>query len=569
MTVRLHPRAAELRRLAAVAGGREEADLVVTGGALVNVFTEEVMEGWGLAVAGDRVAFVGLDEEVAARAGTATWRIELDGDLVAPGLIEGHTHLTRLGIGDMMDLQLRAGVTTTVVEFMELAVATGIAGVRALLAAAEPMAGRLLCTASGLIVLDPVVDARLDLEDWPALLDHPRVVGLGEVYWADLLRGHRRSEAMIAAAHERGLPVDGHGAGARPAALNALSAFGIASDHEGIDAEEVLARLRLGLHTMVRQGATRQDLHAIAPLWRDHELDGSRLTFVTDGIEPESALRGESLNQLVEQAVADGMPSARAIRMASHSAAERLGLGRWLGGLAPAMLADLVVLPRRPFAVRPRQVLLGGRAPEPSPAPVYPDWMLDSVSADGLRPELLAHPGRGRWRAMDQVAPLVTREVECDGSDAVLCVALDRHDPSRGFRGLWRGFGLRDGAVAISSCWEAAGLVVAGDRPVDMAAAARRVRDLRGGVAVVRDGRVLAEWAAPVAGLYSTAPATVVVDEVGAVNRALADLGCPWPNPILTIETLTTAAIPFLRICACGYVRLRDGAQLGVEWDLE
>src|SRR5215467_8292341 len=99
MTVRLHPRAAELRRLAAVARGREEASLIVTGGALVNVFTEEVIGGWGLAVA------------------------------------------------------------------------AGIAGVRALLAAAESMAGRLLCTASGLIVLDPVVDARLDMEDWPALLD--------------------------------------------------------------------------------------------------------------------------------------------------------------------------------------------------------------------------------------------------------------------------------------------------------------------------------------------------------------------------------------------------------------
>jgi adenine deaminase len=569
MTVRLHPRATELRRLAAVARGQAEADLVVTGGALVNVFTEEVIEGWGLAVSGDRIAFVGPDQEAAARAGPATRRIELEGDLVAPGLIEGHTHLTRLGLGEMQDLQVGAGVTTTIVEFMELAVAAGIAGVRALLAAAEPMAGRLFCTASGLIVLDRVVDARLDVEDWPGLLDHPRVVGLGEVYWADLLRGHRRSERMVAAAHERGLPVDGHGAGARPAALNALTAFGIGSDHEGIDAEEVLTRLRLGLHAMIRHGATRQDLPAIAPLWRDHELDGSRLTFVTDGLEPESALRGDSVNRLVEQAVEAGMPPARAIRMASHSAAERFGLGRWLGGLAPAMLADMVVLPRRPFAVRPRHVLVGGRAPEPSPAPVYPDWMLDIVRVDGLRPELLAHPGPGRWRAMEQVAPLVTREVECDGSDALVCVALDRHDPSRGFRGLWRGFGLRDGAVAISSCWEAPGIVVAGDRPDDMAAAARRVGDLRGGAAVVRGGRVLAEWAAPVAGLYSTVPAAAVVDQVGAVNRALAELGCPWPNPVLTVETLTTAAIPFLRICAGGYVRLRDGAQLGVEWDLE
>ena len=92
------------------------------------------------------------------------------------------------------------------------------------------------------------------------------------------------------------------------------------------------------------------------------------------------------------------------------------------------------------------------------------------------------------------------------------------------------------------------------------------MRDLRGGAAVVREGRVLAEWAAPVAGMYSIAPHGEVVEQVGAVNRALAGLGCAWPNPLLSLEVLTTAAIPFLRIWAGGYRRLRDGALLGLEW---
>ncbi len=44
-----------------------------------------------------RVAFTGPDEEVAARAGAETERIDLAGDLLAPGLVEVHTHLTRVG----------------------------------------------------------------------------------------------------------------------------------------------------------------------------------------------------------------------------------------------------------------------------------------------------------------------------------------------------------------------------------------------------------------------------------------------------------------------------------------
>lgn len=566
MTVRLHPGQPTLRRLADVALGAAEADLVIAGGALVNVFTEEVQHGWGVAIADGRIAFAGPDADVMARAGGGTERIDLDGDLLAPGLIEGHTHFTRVGPSDMADLQVRAGVTTTIVECMELAVVTGLEGARGLMTAAEGTAGRLLFAASGLIICDPEHDARLDREDWPALLDHPRVVGLGEVYWGDLMRGHARSAALIALALERGLPVEGHGAGARLPALNALAGFGAGSDHEAITADDILTRLRLGLHAEMRHGATRQDLPAMAALWRGGRLDGSRMSFMTDGLEPDVLARGDSLNWVVEQAVELGMPLARAVRCASHNVAERYGLGRWLGGLGPGMLADLVVLPRgRGF--RPRLVLVGGRRPEPSRPAEYPAWMLDTVKLDGLRPELLAHPGHGSWRAMRQEGPVVTREVESEGADAIVCAVVDRVGGSRGFRGLWEGSGLRGGGVAVTSAWESPGMLIVGDRPQDMAVAARRVRDLRGGAAVVRDGSVLAEWDAPVAGLFSAPGYERVVEQAGAVNRALADLGCVWPNPILALETLTTAAIPFLRIWAGGYFRVRDGSHPGLRWD--
>jgi adenine deaminase len=251
--------------------------------------------------------------------------------------------------------------------------------------------------------------------------------------------------------------------------------------------------------------------------------------------------------------------------MGSHGAAERFGLGRWLGGLGPGMMADLVVL-RRAGGFRPRLVLAGGRVPVTSAPPEYPAWMLDTVRLNGLRPDLLAHPGPGRWRAMRQVAPVVTREVESDGAEALVCTVVDRLGGDRGFRGLLEGYGLRGGAVAISSAWESPGMVLVGDRPDDMAVAARRVQDLRGGAAVVVDGSVLAEWPAPLAGLYSTSPVDRVVEEVAAVSRALASLGVPWPNPILALETLTTAAIPFLRIWAGGYFRLRDGVHVGLDW---
>jgi adenine deaminase len=555
-----------LRRLRDVAAGAAEADQVLTGGALVNVFTEEVQDGWGVAVADGRVAFVGPDGDVAARAGTATERIELAGDLVSPGLVEGHTHLTRVCPSEMMDRQVACGVTTTIVECQELSFIVGPRGARVFLDEAEHLAGRLLYTVGGLMSIDPAQDAQLRAEDWIPLLDHPRVAGVGEIYWADLLRGHPRTEALVDAALGRGMAVEGHGAGARLAAIDALAASGVGSDHEGINAEDVLTRLRAGLFAFARHGATRQDLPSIAAILRDHRVDLSRVGLVCDGVEPDALERGDSLNSVVEQAVELGLPLARAVRMASRTVAEHFGLGRWLGGLAPAMLADLVVLTRN-RGFRPRLVLVGGRRPTPSPPSSYPSWMLDTVHLSGLRPELLTRPPAGRWRAIEFRGPLVTQEVESDGQSDLLCTVIDRTGGTRGFRGLLRGLGLEGGAAAISSGWECPGILVVGDRSEEMAIAARRLEELRGGAVVVGEGRILAEFPAPVAGLYSTEPMGAVVSQVAAVNRAMRDLGCVMPNPILSLEVLTTAAIPFLRIWAGGYRRLKDGALLGLEWD--
>jgi len=554
-----------LQRLRAVASGRAEADLILTGGSLVNVFTEEVQEGWGLAVADGRVAFVGPDREVAERAGEATERIDVAGDLIAPGLVEGHTHLTRVSPSEMMDRQVASGVTTTIVESQELSFIVGSPGARVFIDESGRLAGRVLYTVSSLMSIDPAQDEQIRAEDWIPLLDHPRVAGVGEIYWADLVRGHPRTEALVDAALSRGMAVEGHGAGARLATIEALAASGVGSDHEGITAEDVLTRLRAGLVTFARHGATRQDLPAIAALFRDHDLDLSRMGLVCDGVEPDALERGDTLNSVVEQAVELGLPLARAVRMASRTVAEHFGLGRWLGGLGPAMHADLVVLPKD-GGFRPRLVLVDGRPPTPSPPSSYPSWLLDTVHLPGLEPELLTRPPVGRWRALEFRGPLATQEVESDGQSDLVCTVVDRTGGKRGFRGLLRGLGLERGAVAISSGWECTGVLVVGDRPDDMAIAAGRLEGLRGGVVVASQRGVLAEFPAPVAGLYSTEPMGTGVSQVAAVNRSMEDLASVMPNPILSLEVLTTAAIPFLRIWAGGYRRLRDGALLGLEW---
>ncbi len=564
MTGRLAPTAATLRRLAAVAQCDQPADLVISGGALVDVFTEEVVEGWGLAVAAGRIAYAGPEAD--ARAGPETRRIDLEGDLVAPGLIEGHTHLMRVGIAETARHQLRAGVTTMVAETMELGLVAGPAGVLEMLRAAAAAPQRVFLTISPLLGLDPDWERTIATpEEWSDLLDESGVVGVGEVFWADILRGHERAWALVDGALRRGLVVQGHGAGAKLGPLNAMAAAGIDDDHEGIHAADVLNRLRIGLRVLGRHGATRQDLPAIAGVWRDSPAALHRMSLVTDGVEPADLAAGDSLNSVVEMAVAEGLPLPAAIRMASHAAAEALNLGRWLGGTAPGMLADLIVLPRS-GGLRPRLVLIEGEVPAEAGSHSYPPAMLDTVHPAAFDPALLRHPGKGRWRAMELVAPVVTRELETDGEGALPLCSIDRLGGARAFRGLLVGFGLEGGAVAVSSGWDTPGVTAVGDVPADLEISIRRLAELGGGAVVVSGGQVLAEWRAELGGIQSTAPLAQVVGELEAVNGALRSLGSSLPNPVLTVETLTTSAIPHLRIWPGGYLRLRDGSRPGLDW---
>jgi adenine deaminase len=57
----------------------------------------------------------------------------------------------------------------------------------------------------------------------------------------------------------------------------------------------------------------------------------------------------------------------------------------------------------------------------------------------------------------------------------------------------------------------------------------------------------------------------IVRDEVRNLESSLKRNGVDWEKPALTVDTLTTPAIPHLRITHEGYVRVRDWKVLPVE----
>jgi adenine deaminase len=568
------------RRRLGVALGAAPADLLALGGDVVNVYTGEVVRG-DVAVTEGRVAAVGPD--LSALVGPETERLDVRGRVLVPGFIDGHTHLDFLtALPELLREAIPRGLTGLVTEMVQVTSALGAAGARWFLDTLEAQPIHAYATAPVISYLSaeaapgrPLLDAAA----LGALLEDPRVLGLGEVYWHRLLPEPDRLLSLIDRARALRKTVEGHTAGARGPRLVACAAAGLDSCHEPITAAEALERLRLGMRVMIREGSVRRDLAAVLDV-RHAGVSLRRATLASDGIWPTDLLERGYMDGIVQRAIDGGLPPLVAYQMASLNAAEHFGLDRELGGIAPGRWADFLVLPDlrtvRPEVVvaRGRLVARDGRCLVECPVVPMPPGLYAGPRPGPLDPASLrlGAPGpRARVRVIRIAGDIVTAEAEAtlavrDGavladpaSDLLLAAVLDRRAGlSRGF-GVVQGFGLREGAVASTLSFDTADLVLIGATREALAAAAQRAVGIGGGFVVV-DGRggVRAELPLPLGGIAAAAPIPELARGLEALDAGLRGLGCALPRPLLTLQALTFSAIPALRLTTRGLLVVKS-----------
>ena len=116
--------------------------------------------------------------------------------------------------------------------------------------------------------------------------------------------------------------------------------------------------------------------------------------------------------------------------------------------------------------------------------------------------------------------------------------------------------------IASSAAWDSSDIVVVGTNDADMAFAVNRIRKLQGGTVVCDNEQILSELPLPVFGINSDLALESIDRKFKDVAKAAKSLGVPFPQPMLSLITLTGAAIPYLRICEEGLVNLKNGTRL-------
>jgi adenine deaminase len=554
----------DLTELLAVARGDRPADLLLSGGRLVNVLSGEIVRT-DIAGHGSRIAGLGSGYE-------AREVVDISDRYVCPGLIDAHVHVESAMVppSEFAAVVVPRGVTAVVTDPHEIANVLGLEGIRYMLRNAEAGPLAVYANASSCV---PATDlatsgAVLPAEELEKLLDEPRILGLAEVMnFPGVIHGDPAVLAKIAAF--QGRPIDGHGPGLEGQQLNAYLAAGIRSDHECTSADEARRKARLGMTVFIREGSAAHDLESLLPAV--DARNERRFCFCTDDRSISALIEEGSIDHVVRTAVAKGLEPITAIRMATLNTAAHFGLHD-RGAVAPGWRADLVLLSDL-HDLRAEQVYVGGRLValdgvllEPPRAalrspgsPMQVDWskVRFGIPAKGSRVHAIGSvPGQLLTEDLVVECRVVNGEAHANPERGLLKMAVIERYGKTGNVGLGfaKGIGLQRGAIAGTVAHDHHNLVVIGVDDDSMMTAARAVADGGGGLAAAAGDRVLATMQLAIAGLMSDRPHREVAGDLERVNAAARELGSPLDDPFMTMSFLALEVIPALKLTDRGLV---------------
>ena len=574
----------EAPHLVAVAAGRTPADMVVRGGKLVNVQTREVLNGWQVAIAHGRFAYVGVDASHCI--GPDTQVVEVNGRYMIPGLCDGHMHIESgmLTPAEFAAAVIPHGTTTMFTDPHEIANVLGMDGVRMMhdealmqpiniytqMPSCAPSAPGLETTGFEISTAD-VVEAMA----WPG------IIGLGEMMnFPGVINGDLQMLAEIAATMNAGKTVGGHYASPdKGIPFAAYVAGGPADDHEGTAEADALARVRLGMRSMMRLGSAWYDVESQITAVTEKGLDPRNFILCTDDCMAATLVNDGHMNRAVRHAIDCGCDPLIALQMATINTATHFGLERELGSIAPGRRADMILtsdlktLPIDHVIARGQTVAVDGKITVDCP---HYDWPKSARQTMHLGKsltdadfEIVAPDGRNTVTAkvigvVENQAPtqaltadLPVHEGIVEGQGDVYQVALvERHRATGNVvNGFVSGFGYA-GKMAMAStvAHDSHHMIVVGTDRAMMAAAANRLGEVGGGVTVWKDGAEIALVELPIAGLMSDRPAVDVAANADQMIAAMTACGCTLNNAYVQHSFLALVVIPALRISDLGLV---------------
>jgi adenine deaminase len=569
------------QNLLQVAMGRIPASLVITNGQLVNVHSGEIYPG-GVAIAGDRIAAVG---EIGYTIDDKTQIINADGKYITPGFIDGHIHpeSTNLSAARFAEIVLCHGTTSIFTDLHEIGVVGGIEAINAVLQEYRQTLLKSFWVIPSLIPFSPELETsggKIDATIIKEAMRREDAVGLSEVsslYVAlenpDLMRS-----LHITSKHHK--VICGHGPDVSGPVLNGFVAAGVTNDHEALTADDILLRIRAGIHAQLRHNSIVPTLPELIKVITEHKIPTRMMSLVTDDTTAITLVDEGHLDYLVRLALAHGVDLITAIQMVTINTAQSFHLDDQIGSLSPGRMADINIVDG--FAdFKVLKTVVNGKLVAENLRPVIPAPPIQhspilfnsfhvkhNVTAADLMIQaplraLKAHLHIMRtlpWVPITEGGeadlPVKDGYIAADIDQDLLHIAVvERHHRTGNIgKAFLGGMGLKRGSMASSIGHDHHNIVVLGVNAKDMATAVNRIIELQGGIVLVDRGGIIEEISLPLLGLMTDLDAWSLAQKRKNILNQAQEMGCIVPDPFMFLSFITLAAIPAFAVTDKGYI---------------
>lgn len=556
-----------------VARGNTKAELVLKNANVVNVFTE-MIEQCDVAICEGTI--VGLGEY------SGEMELNCEGQYVVPGFIDGHIHLesSMLKPVEFAKAVLSHGTTAVITDPHEITNVCGINGLEYMLQASKnlPLDVYFMLPSCVPATLFDENGHTLKAADIEGFYHRERVLGLAEVMdYVGTIQGDGDLLHKISDAKQKHRVVDGHAPKIKGKQVCAYITAGVESDHECINLEEAKEKYSRGQWIMIREGSAARNLEALMGLFQPPFHQRSML--VTDDKHPYDLLEQGHIDGILRKAIQNGADPCIAIKMATINPATYFQL-RNTGAVAPGYKADLVILSdltelKINKVIKNGIVMTEGNRISSMAEPEIDSKLFDSIYHSFHCKELTAQdfiiplPGdtdrikalrviellkgeiftKERRVPFNHLKPMISVE-----EDILKLAVIERHHNTGHIGvGFVHGYGLKGGAIASSVAHDSHNIIAVGTNDEDLAVAANCIRNLQGGWAIAKEGKIIGKLPLPIAGLMSELDAETLALRIRELLSAARELGVEEEiDPFLTLAFASLPVIPELRLITTG-----------------
>lgn len=543
--------------------GKEAVDLVLKGGYVFSVLTEEFCKG-DLAIHNGKI--IGLGSYQGKK------EIDCEGKYLVPGWIDAHMHIESsmahpLELAKVLAL---AGTTTVIADPHEIVNVKGMEAMDFMLDATNkiPITCYFMIPSSvPASDIDTNGAGEILAKDMEPYLSNDRILGLGEVMrYQDVMDGEKHMVEKLRLFQQKHM--DGHAPGLSEKQIAAYRYHGIENDHECIDINEALDKLRMGMRILIREGTAAKNADALLQGLVKHSIPYESCMFCTDDKHLADIRREGHISTCIRKAIANGVPYAKAYKMASWYPAMAYGIKN-KGGLIPGFDADVIILDDLKEAVIQQIVIRGNvidkeylesfAAVQPPESFFHTVFLKDitkeqiNVEAKEMNSVIEMQPHQLITKHLYETIPSQNGSFVPNERYNKLCVA-ERHGKN-GLVGVapLKGFGLKNGAIAASVAHDSHNIIAAGDQDEDILIAINRIHEMQGGYVFVSGGEILGELPLPICGVMSHLPSGEIERRTEELLRISREHGiAKESDPFLNLSFLSLVVIPEIRLTEKG-----------------